>query len=173
MAFVASAPACDPMVALHQVRARPPAPAAGIPLVVGHNFLDLHEAEPEAAAVGRTLGVDALLGASATRDAVVGRLVDAPLAHFATHARFDPRSPMQSSVELADGSLTAGFALNLNLGTDLVVLSACEAGISARLAGDERVGVTHAFLHAGARAVIGALWSVDDAASAALMEGFP
>jgi CHAT domain-containing protein len=32
--------------------------------------------------------------------------------------------------------------------------------------------VTHAFLHAGARAVIGALWSVDDAASAALMEGF-
>jgi CHAT domain len=158
--------------ALHRVRARPPAPAAGTPLVVGHNFLDLHEAEPEAAAVGRTLGVDALLGASATRDAVVGRLVDAPLAHFATHARFDPRSPMQSSVELADGSLTAGSALSLNLRTDLVVLSACEAGISARLAGDERVGVTHAFLHAGARAVIGALWSVDDAASAALMEGF-
>jgi hypothetical protein len=158
--------------ALHQVRARRPAPAAGTPLVLGHNFLDLHEAEPEAAAVGRTLGVDALLGASATRDAVVGRLADAPLAHFATHARFDPRSPMQSSVELADGSLTAGFALNLNLRADLVVLSACDAGISARLAGDERVGVTHAFLHAGARAVIGALWSVDDVASAALMEGF-
>jgi hypothetical protein len=158
--------------ALHQVRARLPAPAAGTPLVVGHNFLDLHEAEPEAAAVGRTLGVDALLGASATHDAVVRLLVNAPLAHFATHARFDPRSPMQSSVELADGSLTAGSALNLNIRTDLVVLSACEAGISARLAGDERVGVTHAFLHAGARAVIGALWSVDDAASAALMKGF-
>ena len=39
-------------------------------------------------------------------------------------------------------------------------------------AGDYWMGLTRAFLHAGARRVVATLWPVDDWATAALMEGF-
>ncbi len=39
-------------------------------------------------------------------------------------------------------------------------------------AGDDWVGLTRAFLHAGARRVVATLWPVDDWATAALMERF-
>jgi len=65
----------------------------------------------------------------------------------------------------------------LTLAADLVVLSACQTGLgSGALAdvppGDDWVGLTRAFLHAGARHVVATLWPVDDWATAALMERF-
>jgi CHAT domain-containing protein len=39
-------------------------------------------------------------------------------------------------------------------------------------AGDDWVGLTRAFLHAGAGSVVATLWPVDDWATAALMERF-
>ena len=65
----------------------------------------------------------------------------------------------------------------LSLSADLVVLSACQTGLaSGALAdvppGDDWVGLTRAFLHAGARRVVATLWPVDDWATAALMERF-
>jgi CHAT domain-containing protein len=65
----------------------------------------------------------------------------------------------------------------LRLTADLVVLSACQTGLGSGAltdvpAGDEWVGLTRAFLHAGAKRVIATLWPVDDWATAALMERF-
>jgi CHAT domain-containing protein len=157
---------------LQRIRGRPAKRPRSQALVVGHNFGDLYEAEREATAVAATLAVDALLGPGATRRAVTARLPEADVAHFATHASFATQSPMSSSVRLSDGAITAGDALQLHLGASLVVFSACEAGISTRLAGEELAGLSQAFLHAGARAVIAALWPVDDASTAALMRTF-
>jgi CHAT domain-containing protein len=85
-------------------------------------------------------------------------------------------------VELApgegqDGRLEVHEVFGLHLSADLVVLSACQTGLaSGALAdvppGDDWVGLTRAFLHAGARRVVATLWPVDDWATAALMERF-
>jgi len=65
----------------------------------------------------------------------------------------------------------------LQLSADLVVLSACQTGLGSGAladvpAGDHWVGLTRAFLHAGALRVVATLWPVDDWATAALMERF-
>jgi CHAT domain-containing protein len=71
-----------------------------------------------------------------------------------------------------DGWLTAaGNRCELDLQADLVVLSACDTG-RGRITGDGVVGLTRAFLSAGADTVIVSLWQVPDDATAALMVAF-
>src|SRR4029453_1076813 len=71
-----------------------------------------------------------------------------------------------------DGLLQAYEIVNLTLKADLVVLSACETGLGKQLPGEGLVGLTQAFMYAGAGAVAGSLWKVADASSADLMLQF-
>jgi CHAT domain-containing protein len=70
-----------------------------------------------------------------------------------------------------DGWLTAAEIAALDLRADLVVLSACDTG-RGRITGDGVVGLTRAFLTAGADTVVVSLWQVPDAATATLMVTF-
>jgi hypothetical protein len=89
-----------------QVLDRMPSRATGAPLVVGNPAIDLPDAEDEAAGVADILDVKPLVGGSATVDAVSDALSEASLVHLATHALFDPTSPLDSQVRLADGELS-------------------------------------------------------------------
>jgi CHAT domain-containing protein len=85
-------------------------------------------------------------------------------------------------VELApggaeDGRLEAHEVFGLHLTADLVVLSACQTALGSGSlsdvpAGDDWIGLTRAFLSAGATRVMASLWPVQDRATAALMERF-
>jgi CHAT domain-containing protein len=75
------------------------------------------------------------------------------------------------NAESPDGLLTARHILMLPLPADLVVLSACQTGLG-KVSGDGMIGLSRAFLVAGARAVLVSQWSISDEATAALMAGF-
>jgi CHAT domain-containing protein len=60
----------------------------------------------------------------------------------------------------------------MQLKTELITLSACETGINERSQGDELIGLTRAFLYAGAPSVIVSLWSVDSKSTEELMIDF-
>ena len=92
------------------------------------------------------------------------------LMHWATHAEFAPQDPLSSRILLSDGDLTVADILQWRLRARLVVLSACQSGISPLAQGDEMMGLLQALFCAGARAVLASLWPVDDAASHALMQ---
>jgi CHAT domain-containing protein/Tfp pilus assembly protein PilF len=99
--------------------------------------------------------------------------------HFATHARMDEQRPQASGLLLArnadspeDGVLQIAEVFKLKLQAELVVLSACETGLGRTLSGEGVIGLTRAFMSAGARSVAVSLWQVADASTAELMVGF-
>lgn len=100
-----------------------------------------------------------------------------PRLHFASHGKFQADDPLKSGLYLAadaenDGVLTVGELYSMTLDADLVTLSACETGLGKITSGDDVVGLTRGFLYAGSRSVVASLWSVDDRATAGLMQSF-
>ena len=70
-----------------------------------------------------------------------------------------------------DGRLTAAEIYDLQVGADLVVLSACRSG-RGRITGDGVAGFTRAFISAGARTVVASLWDAPDESARRLMRRF-
>jgi CHAT domain-containing protein len=79
-------------------------------------------------------------------------------------------------LSLADGVLTLGEILNsrgLFENARLVTLSACQTAVTdVRQMPDEAVGLPAGLIQAGAPAVVGTLWSVNDVGTALLMARF-
>lgn len=121
-------------------------------------------------------------GYQASRAAAIGgQLSDYRYVHFATHGLLDTERPSLSGLVLAqldekkkpqDGFLRVNDIYNLRLSADLVVLSACQTGLGKEVRGEGLMGLTRAFLYAGAPRVVVSLWNVNDRATAELMAGF-
>lgn len=93
--------------------------------------------------------------------------------HFVAHGTASRTSPLDSAVVLSkEGDsykLYARDIVNQHLHAKLVTISACRGAGSRTYAGEGMVGLTWAFLRAGAHGVIAALWDVNDAYTAELM----
>jgi len=94
------------------------------------------------------------------------------VVHIATHGFFRRERPMMSAIRLSDGDLTVADVYRLRLSADLVTLSGCGTGLNVVAGGDELVGLTRGFLHAGARAVMVSLWDVHDESASEFMGEF-
>src|SRR5256886_1226118 len=163
---------------------RPAGPVASGTLVLAPRPDVLPASRREAAAVGRLGGADVqvLTGSAATEAAFRREAPSRRVLHLATYGVLNKQNPLFSFVDLArdsaqDGRLEVHEVFGLHLAADLVVLSACQTGLGAGAladvpAGDDWVGLTRAFLHAGAANVVATLWPVEDWATAALMERF-
>jgi hypothetical protein len=71
-----------------------------------------------------------------------------------------------------DGILRLGEIYNLDLRAELVVLGACETGLGRLAGGEGVIGLTRAFLYAGATSVLVSLWPVSDESTSDLMVAF-
>ncbi|HEX8068584.1 MAG TPA: CHAT domain-containing tetratricopeptide repeat protein, partial [Pyrinomonadaceae bacterium] len=99
--------------------------------------------------------------------------------HVATHGLLDAERPQFTGVVLSlvgnregDGFLRTDEIFNLRLGAPLVMLSACETGLGKEQRGEGVIGLTRAFMYAGAPSVGVSLWSVADRSTAELMTDF-
>jgi tetratricopeptide (TPR) repeat protein len=90
--------------------------------------------------------------ANAAKVGEVAARVD--VLHLAGHGVHAGDHPLFSAVELADGPWFGHDIDLLPRTPEIVVLSACELGQVSVLRGDETVGMTAAWLHAGARTVL-------------------
>lgn len=100
------------------------------------------------------------------------------IVHLATHgfsrpetaglvlSRFDPYG------REIDGLVREWQVYDLRLAASMVVLSACRTGRGSELTGEGVIGLSRAFLWAGASSVVVSLWEVDDEATAVLMKRF-
>jgi CHAT domain len=144
----------------------------GRTLVVGDPRGDLAHAQTEAREVASKWDSEPLIGEQATRERVLDGMTNARVTHLACHAHYDSDRPLDSGFEVADGLVSAGDLLGRRISTHLLVLSACETGRTHPIGGEELVGLADSFLRAGVRALVAALWPVDDASTAALMKDF-
>jgi CHAT domain-containing protein/tetratricopeptide (TPR) repeat protein len=89
--------------------------------------------------------------------------------HFVTHGTASHTRPLESAVILSkEGDSYKLYARDIvqhPLNAELVTISACNGAGTRAYAGEGLVGLSWAFLRAGAHNVIGALWEVSDASS--------
>ncbi|HKO58243.1 MAG TPA: CHAT domain-containing protein [Thermoanaerobaculia bacterium] len=163
-----------------------PLTAGGAPksiLLIGNarpcdgSFPELPQAGSEIARVGRYFsGARELQSAKAT-PAAYGRSKPGAfdVIHFAAHAAANRLQPLQSAVILGcdrDGNykLTGRDIIKHPLNAQLVTISSCRGAGNRTYTGEGLVGLAWAFLRAGARQVIAALWEVDDNTTPELMD---
>jgi CHAT domain-containing protein len=123
---------------------------------------------------------DEWLDLDASEDNVRGRDISGyRVVHIATHGLLDAERPQFSGVVLSlvgnknnDGFLRTDEIFNLKLGSPVVMLSACETGLGKEERGEGVIGLTRAFMYAGAPTVGVSLWSVADQSTAELMTDF-
>ncbi len=108
-----------------------------------------------------------------------GGYLSARYIHLATHAFTSNRVNRQTGIAFYQngriengGILYASEIYNLQLQTQLVVLSACETGLGNIIPGEGLMGLSRAFQYAGANNLIVSLWKVGDRSTAGLMISF-
>jgi CHAT domain-containing protein len=141
--------------------------------------------------------VHSLTEDAATKAGVLGALNGPRVLHFATHGFFaedtgaggsivsarTDNAMLNSGLVLAgansygrgggSGLLTSDEVTSLNLsGTELVILSACDTGLSDTLTGDEVFGLRRAFQIAGAESVMMTMWRVPEKEASEIVEEF-
>jgi CHAT domain-containing protein len=130
-----------------------------------------------AQALGASPQVDLLLGAAATREAVLAApLADRRVVAFATHGLMPGELPgiSKPALALAPGAdadasplLELDDVLTLRLNAQSVLLSACNTAAGEQ-GGAAMSGLVRGFFFAGSRSVLATHWAVETASAAAL-----
>jgi CHAT domain-containing protein len=118
-----------------------------------------------------------LSGSEATPAAyLAGKPEQFAYLHFVTHGTASRARPLESAVVLSKEKdedsykLYARDIVKRRLSAYLVTISACNGAGTRAFSGEGLVGLSWAFLRAGAHNVIGALWEVSDASTPQLMD---
>jgi hypothetical protein len=104
-----------------------------------------------------------LHGAEASAESVSALAGTVDVLHVSAHGRHSSENPLFSGFELADGPWFGYDIDQLGAVPDVVLLSACEVGRSTLRGGEELIGMTAAWLHAGSRCVIASAAAINDA----------
>ncbi|MDF1874277.1 CHAT domain-containing protein [Sulfurimonas sp. SAG-AH-194-I05] len=131
----------------------------------------------EAQSLAKIYNVKPLLYKNATLKNITKNIGDgAKILHLATHGVFYTDKPLDSAIFLSKDSklytLTAKEIFKNPIKADLVVLSACETGMGANVAGDDLLGLPRSFFLGGTKAILSSLWPIDDEGTKEFMTEF-
>ena len=120
-----------------------------------------------------------LLGADGTESAFKRTAPNYRIIHLAVHGRTNSLYPDRAALVLLpdaaakeDGLLDASEIVQLRIGADMVVLSACDTAVGMLLGQDGVANISRAFLAGGTRTVISTLWAADDISATSLLKRF-
>lgn len=101
------------------------------------------------------------------------------IIHIACHAVSDDTDSYRSAIVFSltgadgeDGFLQLREMYDLQLKSDLIVLSACQTGKGQIITNEGMLGLPRVFFYAGAFTVVSSLWNVEDKATAQFMKSF-
>lgn len=131
-----------------------------------------HAAEELRALSGIYPGAKTLAGGTATARKVAAAMDGARLAHVIAHGSFRADNPLFSSLRMVDGPLTVYELERLASAPQRVVLSACNAGLSAVRPDNELLGLSAALFALGATTLIASVLLVGDSQTGRMMIDF-
>ena len=149
------------------------------PLIVGDPAIPKRRlpcAKEEALMISKLLGVEPLIGENATKEKVLQSLEKAKLIHIAAHGDMERgeillASNPGSKGEKKDYMLMLSDLEGKPLRASLVVLSCCHSA-KGEVKADGVIGIARAFIGAGARSVLVALWAISDEGTLYFMKAF-
>ena len=149
------------------------------PLIVGDPAIPKRRlpcAKEEALMISKLLGVEPLIGENATKEKVLQSLEKAKLIHIAAHGDMERGEILLASNPGSKGK-KKDYMLMLSdlerkpLRASLVVLSCCHSA-KGEVKADGVIGIARAFIGAGARSVLVALWAISDEGTLYFMNAF-
>ncbi len=129
------------------------------------------EAEKTAALTNGTL----YQSSEANKNSFIKNASEASILHIATHALTDERVPSNSFIAFGkdeDERLYLPEINAMDVAADLVVLSACGTGLGRLFKGEGLMSLSTGFARSGTKSLVSSLWSVNDGATAQIMEAF-
>lgn len=113
-----------------------------------------------------------LLNDRATKAELLQLINDVSLVHISSHASGGSDLDEFPWVATQDAKIFLPEIYELNLNSDLVVLSACETNIGRQVKGEGVLSLTRAFTQAGAKSVIASQWKVNEKSTQEIMNDF-
>ncbi|MFH0866460.1 MAG: CHAT domain-containing protein, partial [Bacteroidota bacterium] len=99
------------------------------------------------------------------------------ILHLAMHTMIDDENPMYSKLafEQGDGDnglLNAYELYNMQINSQLSVLSSCKTGAGKLVKGEGMLCLARGFMYAGCPSLVMTLWEINDQSGAEMMKGF-
>jgi CHAT domain-containing protein len=119
------------------------------------------------------------LGSEANEDSFIQEAPKYEIIHLAMHTLIDNENPLFSKLVFTsvDDSLREGYLniyelYNLELGSRLAVLSACNTGTGKLEKGEGVMSLARAFMYSGIPSIVMTLWTVEDRSGSTIMSNF-
>jgi CHAT domain-containing protein len=119
---------------------------------------------------------------NASKDLFINRAKEHKIIHIGTHAESNNISPELSRLIFAkktngegtydENSLYSYEIYNIDLSSNLAILTACETGKPTYQAGEGMISLAHAFNYAGSESILTSLWEIDEESSAKIVQLF-
>lgn len=126
----------------------------------------------EAEIIANVFNSSPLLNNDASIESFKERAQFADYIHLSCHGRFRYENPLESTILLSNGELSARDLMTINQHADLVTLSACETGMITTGTTNENLGFSRSLLYGGANSALLTFWSVNANSTLEWMENF-
>lgn len=119
---------------------------------------------------------------NASKSLFINNAREHKIIHIGTHAESDNISPelsrlvfakkLGNNVALDENSLYAYEIYNIDLSSNLAILTACETGKPTYQSGEGAISLGHAFNYAGSESILTSLWNIDEVSSTQIIGYF-
>lgn len=119
---------------------------------------------------------------NASKELFINKAKEHKIIHIGTHAESNNLSPELSRLIFAkktdgthiydENSLYSFEIYNIDLSSNLAILTACETGKPSYQAGEGMISLAHAFNYAGSESILTSLWEIDEQSSAKIVHLF-
>ncbi|QAA82652.1 CHAT domain-containing protein [Aequorivita sp. H23M31] len=130
----------------------------------------------------KTFDGEYFMNENASKTLFVNKAKDHKIIHIGTHAESNNITPELSRLLFAkkskdretydDNSLYVYEVYNIDLSSNLAILTACETGKPTYQAGEGAISLAHAFNYAGSESILTSLWNIDEVSSSKIVGYF-